>query len=371
VAALGYGSNGATETAALAVGATKLGIDQASFDCSTDALDVSNGIVYRRTDDPNNANIYKAPSDTGKEIASVLMLTRGSASAYLAGAAAGLGTATAYASATGSVTGAAALTAAAEPLFVNGYGPFMGTAATPTVFQGSTFKQVFPRDWHTAAMQYPTMQGITTDAQRAGADKIESGDVLLVHGRRYRVKTRGATGDAGLTGKSYVQLSENYAGGGVLKVCSSCVDQYDGSKVLTLEKRQDFALGDRLAISGRVHEDFFSTVMGHNDGADQTTGATDALKPIISAGGSRGTSGLNSAENALAQGTDVSLYKAIDGAMGTKAVIVQESSAATATTYNYVAQCSNRGTCDAATGLCKCFKGYSNDNCNEQNMLAA
>eukprot|EP00937_MAST-01D_sp_MAST-1D-sp2_P005237 g5237.t1 len=38
--------------------------------------------------------------------------------------------------------------------------------------------------------------------------------------------------------------------------------------------------------------------------------------------------------------------------------------------YQYVAQCSNRGTCDAATGLCKCFKGYSRDNCNTQNMLA-
>ena len=39
--------------------------------------------------------------------------------------------------------------------------------------------------------------------------------------------------------------------------------------------------------------------------------------------------------------------------------------------YQYVAQCSNRGTCDSATGLCKCFKGYSHDNCNTQNMLAA
>ena len=45
--------------------------------------------------------------------------------------------------------------------------------------------------------------------------------------------------------------------------------------------------------------------------------------------------------------------------------------AAAGTTYQYVAQCSNRGSCDASTGLCKCFKGYSNDNCDTQNMLAA
>ena len=44
--------------------------------------------------------------------------------------------------------------------------------------------------------------------------------------------------------------------------------------------------------------------------------------------------------------------------------------AAGANTYKYVAQCANRGTCDSATGVCKCFKGYANDNCNKQNMLA-
>merc|ERR1711924_315721 len=43
---------------------------------------------------------------------------------------------------------------------------------------------------------------------------------------------------------------------------------------------------------------------------------------------------------------------------------------ATAAPFQYVSQCSNRGTCDSATGVCKCFKGYSNDNCDNQNMLA-
>jgi len=39
-------------------------------------------------------------------------------------------------------------------------------------------------------------------------------------------------------------------------------------------------------------------------------------------------------------------------------------------TYEYVAQCSNRGICDSKTGLCDCFPGYGNDNCDEQNALA-
>jgi len=39
-------------------------------------------------------------------------------------------------------------------------------------------------------------------------------------------------------------------------------------------------------------------------------------------------------------------------------------------TYNYVAQCSNRGICKEDTGLCDCFSGYTSDSCSEQNSLA-
>jgi len=34
--------------------------------------------------------------------------------------------------------------------------------------------------------------------------------------------------------------------------------------------------------------------------------------------------------------------------------------------YQYVSECSGRGTCDRTTGFCSCFSGYSNDNCDTQ-----
>ncbi|KAL4109289.1 hypothetical protein PRIC1_000991 [Phytophthora ramorum] len=38
--------------------------------------------------------------------------------------------------------------------------------------------------------------------------------------------------------------------------------------------------------------------------------------------------------------------------------------------YKYVSQCSGRGLCTTETGVCACFKGYTNDNCDTQNILA-
>ena len=41
----------------------------------------------------------------------------------------------------------------------------------------------------------------------------------------------------------------------------------------------------------------------------------------------------------------------------------------TANARKYVDQCSGRGICNTATGLCQCFKGYTSDDCGIQNSL--
>merc|ERR1712196_99811 len=57
-----------------------------------------------------------------------------------------------------------------------------------------------------------------------------------------------------------------------------------------------------------------------------------------------------------------------DSASGVGVVNLFKFSPATTGNYEFVSQCSNRGTCDE--GVCECFKGYTNDNCDTQSSLA-
>jgi len=61
---------------------------------------------------------------------------------------------------------------------------------------------------------------------------------------------------------------------------------------------------------------------------------------------------------------------ATTGAHGIPQFRVYKFIPAPASTYNYVAECSNRGLCDRDGGVCKCFPGYTSDSCHEQSSLS-
>jgi len=389
-AALGIGTDTTAtppENTAIKSGDTKLAFLPANADCLPhDTFGAAGDIIYRRSDDPNNQNMYKAPLDTGAAMTKDLMLTRGSSSAYIVepAAIAGYSPVKAYASATRTFTGAGAATTPAltggEIIFVNGIGPLQvndGSAAALTTdatvtTEGTKESHLFPIDGlgTEAARLFPAKQGVATAEDAA----VATGSVILLHGRRYRVKTRG-TG-AGSVGHSYVQLAENYPGGGIRKFCSACVDQYaEATGVVTFLTKKLLTTGDRVAVSGRVHESFFSTVIAdYAGGSAPVAEATHGkITTEVSSGGFNGVSvGMAGPDAVIAQDASnpLDLFVAVDSAAGVKAIVVTESAVTKTTAYQYVAQCSNRGSCDASTGLCKCFKGYSSDNCSEQNMLA-
>merc|ERR1719355_386626 len=200
---------------------------QTGHDCQSNGYSAGGDIVYRRSDDPNNQNMYMSGDGLGTVTTKGLATTRGSPDVY----------------------------------FVD---------ETQNQANAKAFIKSYVASTNTA----------TFDAAHA----------------------------AGTAAK--VVLNENYAGGQLQTVCSTCVTAYTAAGTsLTVDQNILLAVDDRILISGKVHEDFVSTI-----GTATGTGGVGGTAVVPSAGALRGGS---------------------------------------------------------ATGLCKCFKGYSNDNCDTQNMLAA
>merc|ERR1711988_1955150 len=338
--------NGGTQKAADMITDTSLIVNN-DHDCTHDGF---TSAIYRRSDDPSNQNLYKT-ADTAVAT-DAIMTIRGSSDVYIVtGAAQG--------------AGVKSFTIADSKFEIGAIGGATQGEADAAIFVDAASGGKALADFNNAAFTGANYL-FPLHLTKAASVAIAAGDILALNGRRYKVKT-------GAAANGRVTLTETFAGGQLLELCSNCVtatgDYSDAANsIITVNKALSVNLGDQLLVGGYVHADTKTAVAtATSAGGTHTTGTSGTI--TMSAGSNNGVLCANTAGatcSALAAQTRA-LFREINtnGYVGSKVTEV-----ATAAPFQYVSQCSNRGTCDSATGVCKCFKGYSNDNCDNQNMLA-
>jgi len=325
-------------------------------------------------------------------------------------------------------TGGSSVLQEGTPFFVNGIGPFYsgavaGAATEISVdnLEADLVDVMLNGDNDISGVKWRVMK-VVADTNSLTADSI-----LGLNGRRYKVAGRYSTGqdcnrrvasstsgwanDARTTctaskfvTNGLIVLTDAVAGGQLVKICEYCVtDMAAGS--ITLAKHVKLEVGEQVAVGGYVNEDHLMTVTSNtqtetctspdggstceavtlNGVAATCTGTTDgggvdacvyhtttsATSVVVSPGCYRGACGGAGTEPAtlsgLANNNRKHLYKLVN-TIGYKGAKVTEST--TGATYQYVSQCSNRGSCDTSLGLCDCYSGYSGLTCSSQNMVA-
>merc|ERR1711988_389299 len=204
------------------------------------------------------------------------------------------------------------------PVFLGIHGPFQVHTAGSVVAAGTAHGK---NNYEDLADFLVTNDAAVAPVYAAAtsATAVPDGSLLLMNGRRYKVKQTAVDASAG--NAIEVTLTETYSGQHFMKLCDDCVvgTAHDGGTV--------------------------TTVTALYAGADDAGTRAITISHVVGKAAEQIT--------VAASGLTLPLYKATS-MNGYKPVIVTE--AATQVTYQYVSQCSNRGACDGSTGLCACFK---------------
>jgi hypothetical protein len=320
--------------------------------------------IFRRSDNFDNQNFYAAESDSATEPTEKFCATRGSADIF--GCAAEENTASIGGD--GTVTFANAPTAVANTgVWIGTEGPYkVASVATAVVtFDDNNVEQTTVSEYlgASAVANFIIPTFYSTSVTSTTITKV-----VIINGRRYRVASDVTEGTADGMNEvigTKITLTETFSGPHLRQICASCISSVataaSGQQVLTVADGFTFSLaaGQPLLVGSVQGYDNLVYNNADFDGADGTTNRDITVNEY-------GTSSeFASIADTL---TDLDLYT-LTTPQGFTPVFVTESQQQP--TYSYVTQCSNRGVCDGTTGLCTCFKGYSGDNCNSQNMLAA
>merc|ERR1719181_1072221 len=231
---------------------------QTGHDCQSNGYSAGGDIVYRRSDDPNNQNMYMSGDGLGTVTTKGLATSRGSPDVYFVDETQNQANAKAFIKSYVASTNTATFDAAHGAgtidtlIFANGLGPIKLPAITAadTTVVSTDFANFFGADFSVANTKFPLYTAVASSDATAIAGKV-----LLINGRRYKIKSR-ASGTA-----AKVVLNENYAGGQLQTVCSTCVTAYTAAGTsLTVDQNILLAVDDRILVSGKVHEDFVSTI---------------------------------------------------------------------------------------------------------------